>query len=377
MGILLNKTLRLFLDSVGRRDEYEFYLERFQSSSSGAFAILCPERSDLEATASVFAFDLEFLLRLGLTPVILLCGPYAEPMRDILIEGDHPFAPLPLKLDPAHPDEACRKVLTYLAECRQRAKAMVLVSESSLEEGLATLIPGVSSRIHFIRARGPLHTARGDPIVHYSLSSPTRPAVMNEDTDVVSLATRLLDHHPSLHISVASPINLLEELFTVKGAGCLIRMGSVIRRHTSLHDIDPDRLVQLFENSFKKKLVGRDCLDRANEFFVEENYRGAALLEPHEAGAYLSKFAVNTQARGEGVANEIWREIRAHHDALFWRASMANRINHWYERQADGYHQSQGWRVYWLGVDPDKLPGLIAYGLTRSEDFVDAPPTTP
>ena len=72
--IMLNKTIRLFLDSIGRRDEYEFYLNKFQSDQSACFALLCPDLGSIEAGAEVLAFDLHFLLRLELVPAILLCG---------------------------------------------------------------------------------------------------------------------------------------------------------------------------------------------------------------------------------------------------------------------------------------------------------------
>jgi len=369
MAILLNKTLRLFLDSIGRREEYEFYLERFQAGSSCAFAILCPDRNGLDDTSSVFSFDLEFLLRLGLTPIILLCGPDAEEMRDRLLSGDHPFAPIPLNLDPQNRERTCELVKAYIEECRQRAKAMVLVSPSSLEDGLTTLVPTISSRIHFIRVRGPLHTVAGDPLSFFCVARQDRGELAEEDRGVVELAERLLAIEPALHISVASPLNLLEELFTVKGAGCLVRRCSAILHFSNMADTDRDRLCLLLEESFGRSLRSRTCLDKASEGYVEENYRGAALLENHPAGVYISKFAVRTQARGEGVANELWREILENHRSVFWRSNVNNRINHWYERQADGYHCEGKWKIFWAGISWESLPDVIRYSLERDEDF--------
>ena len=51
--MLISKTLRLFLESIGRRDEYEFYLNKFQSDEAACFGILCPdaELGDALATA--------------------------------------------------------------------------------------------------------------------------------------------------------------------------------------------------------------------------------------------------------------------------------------------------------------------------------------
>src|SRR5210317_1543426 len=82
--IALNKTIRLFLDSIGRRDEYEFYLNKFQSEHTACFALLCPDPGSIEAGAEVLAFDLHFLLRLELVPAILLCGADAGKMREAL-----------------------------------------------------------------------------------------------------------------------------------------------------------------------------------------------------------------------------------------------------------------------------------------------------
>ena len=51
--ITLNKTIRLFLDSIGRRDEYEFYLNKFQSEHSACYALLCPDLDSIEAGAEL------------------------------------------------------------------------------------------------------------------------------------------------------------------------------------------------------------------------------------------------------------------------------------------------------------------------------------
>ena len=82
--ITLNKTIRLFLDGIGRREEYEFYLDKFRADRAACFALLCPDLGSIEAGAEMLAFDLHFLLRLELVPAILLSGsevgnfPWAE-----------------------------------------------------------------------------------------------------------------------------------------------------------------------------------------------------------------------------------------------------------------------------------------------------------
>ena len=135
--------------------------------------------------------------------------------------------------------------------------------------------------------------------------------------------------------------------------------------------IDRPRLAQLLEDSFRRPLRHPEKL-AGSEVFIEENYRGAALLERHDAGFYLSKFAVGTQARGEGLANELWEEVCTGHPRLFWRARVGNPINHWYERQAEGHHRAGDWRIFWRGIPYEELTAIIAYSLSRPDDFVSA-----
>ena len=44
-------------------------------------------------------------------------------------------------------------------------------------------------------------------------------------------------------------------------------------------------------------------------------------------------------------------------------------MNHWYERQAAGSHTEGGWRVFWRGIDPARLPDIIGFALERENDF--------
>ena len=377
VSILLNKTIQLFLDSIGRREEYEYYLERFRANRPGAFALLCPMSAGFEDAASVFAFDLEFLLRLELDPVILLCGPDAARMRQLLFAGPHPFAILPVDLAGQHASAPTQTILDFLENCRQRSQVAVIVDPATaLEEALHRIVPSVSRRVHFIRVRGPLHNVDQLPLYYYHAQHADGVELAEEDRDVAELAGRLLAHAPGIHISVASPLQLLQELFTVKGAGCVIRTGSEIHHLTMRQAVKEDRLIRLLESSFGRALAKCTFLDRVTDFYVEADYRGAALLEPHGDTMYLSKFAVSTEARGEGLAVELWRVITQHHPALFWRSRVSNPINHWYDKQADGHHGQGDWKIFWRGIPADRIPDLIGFALRQEEAFVlPAPPT--
>jgi hypothetical protein len=359
--IILNKTIRLFLDSIGRRDEYEFYLKKFQSDDSACFALLCPDVGSIEAGAEVLAFDLHFLLRLELVPAILLSGPDTPKMQAALA-AEPVFRFQSLETGP---------VEGFIQQSREAEKVPVLVAENhTLEEALLALLPIVAKRVHFIRAAGGLKTADGTLLPHvYTHKENLRPLEPLE-FDYLALGKRLLQERPGVHLSITSPIKLLQEIFTVKGAGTLFRKGSEILTFQGLEGVDRARLLALLEASFGKRLASEDFLDNVVSAYIEAGYRGAVLLEEHPAGRYLSKFAVGREARGEGVAIELWAEVCRNHGALFWRSNESNPFNSWYDKQADGHHHVGKWQIYWRGVEAEAISGIIEYCCARGEDFV-------
>ncbi len=136
-----------------------------------------------------------------------------------------------------------------------------------------------------------------------------------------------------------------------------------------MESVDRARLLALLESSFSKPLLNTGFLDKVSDVYLEKDYRGAVLLEQHPAGHYLSKFAVGREARGEGVALELWHEITHRHNALFWRSNSSNPFNGWYHKQADGHHAIGQWQVFWRGVSADAISGIIDYCCERGEDF--------
>ena len=358
--IALNKTIRLFLDSIGRRDEYEFYLDKFQSEHAACFALLCPDLESVEAGVEVLAFDLHFLLRLELVPAILLCGNDAVKMREALAA------------EPIFDFQTVQagSAADFIQQSRAVEKIPVLVAEDvELEDALLQLLPAVAKRVHFIRAAGGLKSAAGELLPYIYTHRENHQQLEPLEYDFPALGKRLLDARPGTHLSVTSLINLLREIFTVKGAGTLFRKGSEIEHYSALENVDLGRLLTLLETSFGKKLAGQAFFGNVAHSYIEKKYRGAVLLEQHAAGLYLSKFAVGREARGEGVAMDLWREVCGNHRALFWRSNVANPFNSWYHKQADGYHVCGKWQVFWRGVPAEAISGIIEYCSTREEDF--------
>ena len=358
--IALNKTIRLFLDSIGRRDEYEFYLDQFQSEHCACFALLCPDLGSIEAGAEVLAFDLHFLLRLELVPAILLCGEQAAQMQSALaVEPIFEFHRL-----------KAGSGADFIEQARTAEKVPVLVAEGmELEAALLQLLPDVAQRVHFIRAAGGLKSASGELLPYIYTHKENGQPLETLEYDFPALGKKLLEERPGVHLSITSPINLLQEIFTVKGAGTLFRKGSAIEHFKTLEPVDRTRLLGLLETSFGKKLLSTAFLDNVAHSYIEKEYRGAVLLEEHPAGLYLSKFAVGRAARGEGVAMELWREVCRNHEALFWRSNVSNPFNSWYHKQADGHHVSGQWQIFWRGVPANAISGIIVYCCQRGEDF--------
>lgn len=345
--MLLNQTIRLFLDSIGRREEYEFYLNKFQSAGAGCFALLVPDTECLEQAVEALVFDLHFLLKLGLIPAVVLCGNQAEAGWNLL-QHDPLFDRIQM---PAGP-------LDRFTPPHAGRIPVFVEPDTDLPSTLSSKIPGVARRVHFIRAGGGL----GTDYVYLQKLPAALPA---EDRVLADTAAILLNRAPATHISVTSPINLLREIFTIKGAGTVFRKGSEI---LCGHPVDRQRLHSLLQESFGRTPKPA-ALDSATHIYWETAWRGAVLLEQHPVGLYLSKFAVGPEARGEGLAQELWEAVCKNHPSFFWRSRKGNPINQWYDRQADGRHGTMEWMIFWRGANANALPGMIAFCESRPSDF--------
>lgn len=361
--MLLNKTIRLFLDGIGRREEYEFYLNKFQSAGTGYFALLVPDLESLDQGTEAFAFDLHFLLSLGLRPAVVLSGSDAAAKWALLKDN-----PLFEKANFPTLGKSDDSVPVFFQSLEDLLGAGSLSSVASAKWEACS--QAVGERVHFIRAAG------GFDAEYYYTQKENNFKLTEADQALADTAAALLAARPGIHVSVTSPMNLLEEIFTVKGAGTLFRKGSKIISPDFPFDsaqgrqpLEKEKLLKLLQDSFKK-IPKPDAIDQVTQGYLDANYRGAVLLEEHPAGLYLSKFAVGPEARGEGLAQELWDEVCKNHSAFFWRSRIGNSVNPWYDQQADGYYTTGNWMVFWRGMPADSLPGLIAFCENRLPDFL-------
>lgn len=103
--------------------------------------------------------------------------------------------------------------------------------------------------------------------------------------------------------------------------------------------------------------------------YVAGDYRGAAMVGDAPMASYLSKFAVDVSARGEGLGSDLWQAVTADAQTLLWRSSPDNPIANWYAKVCHGMHRDDGWHVFWRGLSPHAIPAAIDFALRAPVDF--------
>ncbi len=387
-----------FLESVGRRAEAELYLRLFRQLPKESFAMIAPGSQVLRDGIGALVEQLRFLADLDLyAPIVLglfdsgssLAGservarrissaglvPYVhamdEPELGQKLKDELRAARVPIVYFPVVEGETvdARTVqLGMLARDLDTRKIVLLRrrgglaprGERPLELGPGHLMPSVGGWISVVNLRAD-RTAL--------LASKRLP---KRDGELLECANRLIElQEPNpLLVSVASPLNLMKELFTVKGAGTLVKRGTPIVRHDSFATVDVPRLRALVEASFGRTLVPDFFEQPILAVYLDEQYRGAAIFHAGEAGAYLSKFSVEPQAQGEGMGLDLWQAFCRDFRQFYWRTRHDNPVLPWYLGIADGMARRPLYHVLWCGIEPETIPSAIAEAEAKPSDFV-------
>jgi acetylglutamate kinase len=376
-----------FLESIGRRSEAEFYLALFRAESKESFANLVISASVLRDGVDAVVLDLRFLRGLGLVPVVSVGFGSSGQAGAELVERFH------RRLDKADiPSRAYSTETPALAEAVTESARNGVIPIVAFTKGdpndavarfdaLGDLSVALKTRkLIFVARRGGLRLRQGDgemPIVNLAtdydtlvskrLLSPTRLFLLEQ-------SRRLLVERAThrMFIAITSPLSLLRELFTVRGAGTLIKRGSTILRKSGYAEVDTGRLETLLASSFGRELTPGFFERDMTEVYLEEGYRGAALLRHTDLGAYLCKFAVEREAQGEGIGRDIWQVVTGDHKTLFWRARPHNPIRAFYTHECDGMVRTEHWHVFWKGLPAERISDAVSTALAQPIDFQEA-----
>ncbi|MFI5308204.1 MAG: hypothetical protein ACHQ53_12665, partial [Polyangiales bacterium] len=330
----------------------------------------------IERDAERVAVDLRFLRALDLTPLVLLgldAPASATAHQQLLTDLLGGAGVSCVALDATGP-------YAEIATAARRGAIPLLVANGASRGERVERLGALLSALHthkliFLHPHGGL-TSHGERLSVVNLS--TEYEALRGRSDLQAGQRQLLDDSRRLifdlvpHrllVSLTSPLDLLHELFTVKGAGTLMRKGAVITRHDGYRNVELQRLRALLQASFGKPaneaLFGRP-LEHA---YLEEDYRGAALVMRCELGGYLSKFAVTREAQGEGIGQDLWSALCADYGSLLWRAKRDNPVRPWYERQCQGRFESGVWTVYFRGLRPSQISQAVEFALSQPVDF--------
>lgn len=391
------ETVLTFLQSVGRRSEAELYLKLFRQQPKESFAIVAVEVSGARHLLGSLAEQLRYLSELGLFAPIMtgLLDPLsaelsASRLSDRLAAlglSSSTHAAGEPKLEELLRDELSSEgvpIVVFGPEAGDTVQRFELFS--GLRRALG------SRKLVFVRERGglrpreshgvelspghrlPCHnggisiiniTSDGDALERRSLLD-------DEDLELFVRVRGLLCREDAAHVlvNVTSPLTLLTELFTVRGAGTLVKRGTTIERHGSYAEVDCVRLKRLLESSFRRSLRPEFFERPPLAVYVEPQYRGAAIVEPSEVGPLLSKFAVDPVAQGEGMGRDLWQAMVRDFEAFIWRARAGNPINAFYTEECDGMIRTATWHVFWRKFGPEHVARVVAELLGRPPDFV-------
>lgn len=365
------------LTAIGGEQEANFYAKLFRAEAPERFALIvldprCLKNPLLEALIS----DLRILADLELTPVLLV-GAMNDNRTSVKFNASRLSKEIEsvgiktAKLNTASYgliDDVRRKVragrMVVLEAGQQMGKAM------DLDELVSALSP---AKVIFLQPSGGLRRD-GRRLAVVKLGEVEKGLVADALTAgqerflrVASALARRPENR-STYV-MASPLNLLQELFTTKGSGTLMRREAVVQHYDGYAPLDKAHLYASIESAFTRKLDVGFFDKPVLHVFLEQSYRGGAIITTLSGLPYLSKFWVTQEAQGDGIARDIWETMFENVPEFFWRSRMRNPFNDWYMRHCDGMQVSGEWRIFWKGLTAPEIPSAIIAASNAPDDF--------
>ncbi len=363
------------LSAIGAVKDARFFVDLFSEQEPEKFALIvidprCLKNPLLESLIG----NLRILNDLGLTPTLLV-GALDDDMTSIRFSSQRLAKDLEsVKLRTVRLNTASYGLIESVKKAAKSGKIPVLENTSiqkrkDLENLVDKLAP---AKVIFLQPSGGISQA-GRRVAVINIDDKSQTALKDltpGQIRFIDMARSMLRSRGSGQVFViASPLNLLQELFTVKGSGTLIRNAAKVKIHKSLRTIDIDALKASIEFGFEKSLVTDIANWNIHSIVIDESYRAGAFLTKRSELIYLSKFWVIKEARGEGLARDIWDVAIKKNPKLFWRSRMKNPFNDWYMKSCDGMQIAGDWRIFWRGLNPEEIQLAIESAINAPEDF--------
>ena len=374
--VAIRDTVLRSLSAVGATKEAKYYAELFAAQEAERFALIvvdprCLKNPLLEALIS----NLKILSDLELSP-ILLVGALDDDRTSVKFQAQR----LAKDLEQVSVKIGKLNTASYqlIPEVRQKArKGIIPILEMVERRGKMSLQKLVTelkpNKVIFLQPSGGL--SYGDDRLSFVNIDRLEETLNPDELTVgqsrfISLVKELAKEKSNQAVYVmASPLNLLAELFTTKGSGTMLRRAAPIMTTPTLARTDKVKLKASIEEAFNKPIKPIFLRSKIYKGFIEEDYRGGAIFTQLAGLPYLSKFWVSKAAQGEGIARDIWDMMCADISAFFWRSRMENPFNDWYMSSCDGMQISGDWRVFWKGLDAPEVPGAIIAAASAPDDF--------
>jgi bifunctional N-acetylglutamate synthase/kinase len=421
-------TIVRLLRNLGSRKEVEQYLRQYSSVEAQKFAVVRVGGGVLAKDLDGLSSSLSFLQSVGLNPIVVH-GPGPEfaaalaedGVETTSVDGRVVTTPPVLAIARRVIQEKTLRLVDALEEMGTRARPVsASVFEAEVEDDGRLGLVGHIRKVHAggiessVRAGhlpilGCLGVTPGGQIVDVGADAAARElalalqpfkvvflneagGVLDEHGRVISAVSLAQDYDallaapwlaagmrqklveirrileglpPGASVSLTSPDHLAKELFTHTGSGTLVRRGERVTRYDSLEGLDRDRLRDLLEACFRRRLA-EDYFDKKkiSRIYLVDSYYATAILTDDGPVPYLDKFAVTTQAQGAGVGSSLWKLMKSETPKLFWRARNENEINPWYFQEAQGSFRDAKWTVFYYGLSGwDEIKACVDHAL--------------
>lgn len=363
------------LSAIGAIKDARFYAELFSSQEPEQFALIvidprCLKNPLLENLIG----SIRILTDLGLTPTLLV-GALDDDMTSIRFQSQRLAKDLEnVKVRTVRLNTESYGLIESVRKTARQGRISVLENTTPQKrKDLQNLVDQLSpGKVIFLQPSGGI-SQNGQRITVINVDDEQQlqlTGLSHGQARFIDLARKMLEsqNHKTVYV-IASPLNLLQELFTIKGSGTLIRRGASIKTYSSLSEVNLSALKTSIEAGFDKPITTDISNWPVQSILLEENHRGGAILTAPDGLSYLSKFWVVKEAQGEGIARDIWESLVRKNQRLYWRSRLNNPFNDWYIRVCDGMQVHGDWRVFWRGLKTEEIGPAIDRATSTPEDF--------